>query len=410
MIIRAFHGLRYNGTAEYAGNRAAPPYDQINDPQRDLMHQVEYHFSHLIRPVAAGAQSAHHNSARLHAHWREAGLVMREEEPSLYANSIERPGGGIRLGLTALVDLEDPSSGIIRPHEETVDKTVAERLDLMRATQADYEPILLLADDSGALETLLKQDCATEPLASHVDEFGNTHHLFRIGDVERIERYRSALADSYALIADGHHRYKTAGLHARETGAARGTATAAKLSVITSLESLGLQIDPIHRALPIALDRQAVERVSRGHSIVGDVGGDALAREVAAAPQPALVVLKPDGEADLWQLDPAHGPDDLPPAASELSAILLHRTLFPPAGLSPENATDGTVAYRSNPNDLAAAVLRGDFAAGVFLPPMTAAGFAGAVADGDVLPPKSTRFLPKVVSGLVWADHADPVA
>ena len=40
---------------------------------------------------------------------------------------------------------------------------------------------------------------------------------------------------------------------------------------------------------------------------------------------------------------------------------------------------------------------------------MTPAGFAGAVAEGDVLPPKSTRFLPKVVSGLVWADHSDPV-
>ena len=41
--------------------------------------------------------------------------------------------------------------------------------------------------------------------------------------------------------------------------------------------------------------------------------------------------------------------------------------------------------------------------------PTTPHGFAGAIAGGDVLPPQSTRFPPKAVSGLVWAAHADPV-
>ena len=36
---------------------------------------------------------------------------------------------------------------------------------------------------------------------------------------------------------------------------------------------------------------------------------------------------------------------------------------------------------------------------------MQTAAFAAAIADGEMLPPKSTRFLPKVMSGLVWADH-----
>lgn len=410
MKVRAFHGLRYNGTADHAGAHAAPPYDQINDAQRDALHAVEHHFSHLIRPVSTRQVGAHQHSAQLHSQWLEGNVVARDGEPSLYGNSIVRPNGEIRLGLTALVDLEEPSSGVIRPHEETVEKTVAERLDLLRTTQVDYEPILLLADDRGALETLLAKDCAGNPLSSHVDEFGNTHLLYRIAEVERIERYRSTLSSAYALIADGHHRYKTAGLYATETNSERGSAAAAKLSVITSLESSALAIDPIHRALPVDFDRTAIAAVARERETLSGLSGTELARAVAAAPQPALGVLTPAGEADLWQLDPAHGPSDLPPAASELSVILLHRTLFPLAGLVPANATDGSVSYRSDPDDLAAAMLGGEFAAGVFLPPMTTAGFAGAVANGDVLPPKSTRFLPKVVSGLVWAVHADPVS
>ena len=39
-------------------------------------------------------------------------------------------------------------------------------------------------------------------------------------------------------------------------------------------------------------------------------------------------------------------------------------------------------------------------------PPMTPAEFSAAIANGDLLPPKSTRFLPKVFSGLVWAAHS----
>ena len=416
MKIRAFHGLRFGGSAERAGALAAPPYDQINDRKRDALHRVEHHFAHLIRPVAAPSgdgddpSATHRHSAELHAAWRDRGVVVRDPQPALYGNSIEDAEGTIRYGLTALIDLEEPASGLIRPHEETVEKTVTERLGLLRTTGADYEPILLLADDRGALESLLAEDCAGEALAAHVDEYGNTHRLYAITAADRIERYRRALAPSYGLIADGHHRYRTAGLYAAEVGAERGTAAAAKLGVITSLESTALAIDPIHRALPLAVPPTAIEAVALGRVRLEDLGGADLARAVADADQPALAVLRPDGTADLWQLDPAHGPDDLPAAASDLAVILLHRTLFPRIGLSAANATDGTVSYRSDPDDLTREVLAGDFAAGVFLPPMTAAGFAAAVADGDVLPPKSTRFLPKVASGLVWADHADPIA
>jgi uncharacterized protein (DUF1015 family) len=409
MKIRAFHGLRYNGNPQRAGATASPPYDQINDRRRDAMHHVEHHFAHLIRPVAVDGTGAHEHSAALHSQWMAEDVLVRDDVPTLYGNSIEPPDGETRLGLTALIDLEHPASGVIRPHEETVEKTVAERLSLLRTTRIDYEPILVLADDKGALEDLLAADCTGEPLAEHVDEDGNTHRLYRIAGAERLARYRAILETSYCLIADGHHRYKTASLYAEEVGAERGTAAAAKLGVITSLESTALAIDPIHRAFGEPFEVSGMEEVAIDRDTRRDASGAELARAVAEAPQPTLAILTGDGDATLWRLDPAHGPDDLPPAASQLAVVLLHRTLFPRARLSPQNATDGTVGYLSNADELAAAVREGEFHTAVFLPPMTSAGFAAAVAKGDVLPPKSTRFLPKVVSGLVWAAHVDPI-
>ena len=47
----------------------------------------------------------------------------------------------------------------------------------------------------------------------------------------------------------------------------------------------------------------------------------------------------------------------------------------------------------------------GEVATAFWLPPMEPAEFARAVSEGDVLPPKSTRFMPKLISGLVWVGH-----
>ena len=188
------------------------------------------------------------------------------------------------------------------------------------------------------------------------------------------------------------------------------SASAAKLAVITSLDSPGLTIDPIHRALraPVGLDSPQVAVVDRTDWNGGS--GREFAAAVAAAPQPAIGVLTRGHPPQIWRLDPATGPEALPPAASDLAVVLLHHSVFPAWGIDADNAVDGTVLYRSNPDELWETTLDGSLATGFFLPPMTTAGFAGAIANGDVLPPKSTRFLPKLVSGLVWSRHDTEVA
>jgi uncharacterized protein (DUF1015 family) len=74
-------------------------------------------------------------------------------------------------------------------------------------------------------------------------------------------------------------------------------------------------------------------------------------------------------------------------------------------GLPPQAATDGTTLYRPDPEDLWRMVAEGRAAVALYLPPMAPEQFAAAIAEGDMLPPKSTRFIPKVVSGLVWSEH-----
>ncbi len=403
MRIYGFQGFRYADHLQ-AGPLAGPPYDQIDSDLQRRLHREPRHFAHLIRPAATDGDP-HRAAAALHAQWLESGILVRDEEPTLYPYEIELAQGGRRLGICALVGIEVADSGVVRPHEATMTKTVAERLSLLRATRIDLEPILMLADDGGLINTLLEQDLqGLEPLISHTDDAGHRHLLYRIVDAGRVAEYQQALVSKVGLIADGHHRYTVASQYATETDATPDTAPAAKLAVITSLTSPGLQIDPIHRRLGRQVDIERVRHLSSAQRPLAAASGTEIAGEVAAAPQPGLGVSR--GTAtEVWSFDATAPPADLADHLHHLSVGWLHDLLLPGMGLQESATTDGTVTYRSDPDRLHQELSAGDAEVGFWLPPMSGEDFARAMEGGRLLPPKSTRFLPKVASGLVWAGH-----
>lgn len=409
MRLYAFQGLRYDRPPAEVDPLVAPPYDQIDNSLRDRLHaRDEHQFARLTRPVAGEAGDPYEESARLHRRWLGSGVVARDGRPALYPYAIELADGGRRLGVCGLVGVEEPGSGVIRPHEETLDKPLADRVALLRQNRVDLEPVLFLSEDGSALDALLAEDvAASEPIALHADPDGHRHLLYRTDDPARIVRYQELLAPLPAAIADGHHRYKTACLYAEESGAPEGTAAAAKLTVVTSLASPGLTIDPIHRALRDGSDLSAALRRLLGATerTLEKTSGPGLAAAVAEAPQPALGVWVAGEDPRVWRLDPASAPDSIPEGARGLTVALLHGMVLPALGLPARAATDGTLLYRASAQRLGAELEAGELAVGFFLPPMAPADFAAAIAHGDLLPPKSTRFLPKVFSGLVWADH-----
>ncbi|MFP3941299.1 MAG: DUF1015 family protein [Thermoanaerobaculia bacterium] len=426
MRIYAFQGITYDrqgdATPDERGRRAAPPYDQIDGERAAAFHQLDpHHFTWLTKPVPGESGEVYREAARLHGAWLREGVVHREEAPALYANAIELPDGSRRLGLTALVGLEPPESGVIRPHEETLAKPLADRLALLRAMEVDLEPVLLLSEDGGTLDRLLAEDLdGSRLLASHRDDAGNRHEIHRVTGAERLRRYRECLAGAPAAIADGHHRYKVALRHAQEQGlleepaADPPPAAATKLAVITSVASPALEIRPIHRAFARDPGIERAAAVAAQREPVEAGGGDAMAAAVAAASgaeRPALGVQLPGRSPEIWHLDPeSPAAAAVAPAARKLAVALLHAAVYPAMGLAAEAATDGTTLYRSDPGELWRAVEGGQAAVGLYLPPMDPAQFAAAIAEGDMLPPKSTRFLPKLISGLVWADHRTRLA
>lgn len=411
MKLYAFQGYRYNSAVVDPAAQAAPPFDQIDESLRDRLHaQSPHQFARVTKPVGHGDLTPHEHSVTLHREWTETGVVVRDEAPSIYPYVITQPDGSSRLGLCALVGVEPGREGDLWPHEQTVAKSIAERLNLLRLSRIDIEPVFYLAEDDGTLERLLAEDCdgaAGDALVSHTDPWtGDVHTLHQITGSERIAAYAGALADARAAIADGHHRTQVAQTYAAEEGAVSGTAAACKMVVLTSLASANLRIDPVHRGVRVPVNREAMSALPLRRETLGETVGAAIAARVAAADQPALAVWFHGDEApELWTLDPGASPADTPGRKADLPAVLLHHHLLKTTGVPIESATDGGIAYEANPDDIVALLERAEITAGVFLPPMTPQQFALATEDGDLLPPKSTRFLPKLVSGLVWCGH-----
>ena len=411
MKLYAFQGYRYNSARLDAAPQAAPPFDQIDDALRNRLHaQSPYQFAHITKPVGVSRLTPHEQSAALHREWLEQGVVSRDETPSVYPYAIAQPDGSARLGLCALVGIEPGRERDLRPHEQTVAKSTAERLDLLRLIRIDIEPVFYLAEDDGDLERLLAEDCgggAGNALVRHTDPWtGDVHALYRITDPERIGAYAAALEGARAAIADGHHRTQVAQTYAAEEGAKGGTAAACKMVVLTSLASANLRIDPVHRGIRVPVDREAMSALPAHREALEATAGKEIAARVAASAQPALAVwFQGDPSPELWTLDAAAAPADMPGRKADLPASLLHHHLLQTAGVPTGSATDGSIAYEADPDDIVALLEDGAVTAGVFLPPMSPRQFALATEDGDLLPPKSTRFLPKLVSGLVWCGH-----
>ena len=144
MKLYAFQGYRYNSATVDAALQAAPPFDQIDESLRDRLHaRSPHHFARVTKPVGHGDLTPHEHSVALHREWIETGVVVRDETPSIYPYAITQPDGSSRLGLCALVGVEPGREGDLWPHEQTVAKSIAERLDLLRLSRIDIEPVFL---------------------------------------------------------------------------------------------------------------------------------------------------------------------------------------------------------------------------------------------------------------------------
>ncbi|MFF5246975.1 DUF1015 family protein [Streptosporangium sp. NPDC000095] len=207
LVLRPFHGVRF--TVDDLAGVTSPPYDLIDEAE--VRKLLDLHPNNVVRLILPGTDHHKYAEARETLHqWLSCGVLTADETPAVYI--YEQSGPGIlQRGIIGDVGLAGPELGIILPHENVMPGPVADRLALMRTTQANLEPIFLLYDGAGGATTHLVDRIAASrpPLAETETEDGVRHRLWAVTDTGELASIDADLRPRQALIADGHHRYAT---------------------------------------------------------------------------------------------------------------------------------------------------------------------------------------------------------
>src|SRR5213592_1321425 len=403
-LVSPFRGERY-AARDKLSRLIAPPYDVIDADERTRYAALDEHnIVHVMlpeAPLAAPPDDRYRIAAELLASWRAQGVLTRDPEPALYvlAQDFTLPSGDrrTRCGVFAAVKAEGYEPRRIRPHEKTHAGPKADRLALLRATATNIESIFLLAPD---------RDRALANAISAVTQ-GNADARAELNGVRiRLWIVRDPspfpLPASPLYIADGHHRYETASAYAQENPAADRV-----LALIVSAQDVGLAVLPTHRVifgagrelerlLPRWREWFDVQQLPAGADPVqhlASVGRDHTACLVADRSRILALLLRSGALLDrLPSLAQSTAVRDLDVARIE--SLVVKELLG--AGTSTP-----IFRYVADATEALTMVQHGGAAAAVLLNP-TRVDQVFAVADaGDVMPPKSTYFVPKVPSGLV---------
>jgi uncharacterized protein (DUF1015 family) len=360
-----------------------------------------------------GGEDRYDRAAATFAQWREEGIIVRDDAPSLWALAQDYVGPDgrqrTRRGFFAIVRVEEYGPGRIRPHERTHPAPREDRLRLTRATRANLSPIFsLYSDPAGVVRQVIDAADETPPWAQTTDDDGTVNRVTPITDRAAIDRVTGALNGSELLIADGHHRYETARAYAEEVGGEGPHRYV--LMCLVALQDPGLTVFPTHR-LVRGLRPDQHETLAQALRRDFDIAALATPAQLAPPPgdtvrigyfdshfqRPFMLTLKNQAIAD------AALPGRPEPYRRLDTAVLEALVLKGALGMSDADIDhlDG-LGYARDFDHALGLVSRGEYDAAFFMAPTPVQRVQEVAAAGESMPPKSTYFFPKVPTGLLF--------
>ncbi|CAL9605682.1 DUF1015 domain-containing protein [Streptomyces sp. Tu 3180] len=409
--LTPFRGLRYD--PDRVGSLAAvtsPPYDVVVRP--DGLHHLQsadpYNIVRLILPEAGTPEARNAQAADTLRRWRSEGILTHDAEPGLYVYEQRDDAGMLQRGIIGALRVSDPDERLVLPHEDVMPHVVADRADLMRATSANLEPLLLTYRGDGAATAtagLIERTAERPPLLATTTEDGVHHRLWSVTDPADLTTIGGELAGHQALIADGHHRWATYRRLRAEHPSPGPWDHGLVLLVDTT--RYPLRVRAIHRLLhdlPVADALGALDGLFRVRRLDGTVLSGAMDALAEAARTGNAFLLAGDGAFHLVdrpapELLARTVPADRPAAWRTLDATVLHATLLAHVWHVPEDSP-ARIAYI---HDTAATVEKAERDGGtaVLMHPVREDVVRDLARQGVTMPRKSTSFGPKPASGLV---------
>ena len=433
MELQPFRGIMYDPAhGDNLFELLSPPYDVISQQERDLYYQRHPH--NVVRliygrdePGDTPDNNRYTRAAQYLHTWLQQGVLQRDGQPALYlcAEEYVLPDGTSRerQGLIALCRLEPYERGIILPHEETSSVPKRMLFDLRSAVEANLDQVFALyADGSGRLQEISTAQRQQPPRLSFRDRDHGLHQVWAISEPSAIANIQQLLANDWALIADGHHRYETCLDYQRMMRQSLPQTTGHEwfnftMMYLTDIHDPGLTILPTHRVLR-GLSPDVVQQLPDIVRNTCDLEGFAyrtpaerevqrrrLTQEMRRRGGSAHVFGLYTGGDMIWLLTyrgsmvppTPTAADEEPDAALDVS--LLHNVLLEKVlGIV---VREDSIAFTQDDAIALDLVVRQEYQVAFLLNPTRVEQIVQYAMAGKRMPRKSTYFYPKLLTGIV---------
>jgi len=406
-LIKPFRGLR--PVPEHAADVAAPPYDVLNTAEARVRAAGKpWSFLHISKPEIDLPEGTDPYAPEVYAKGAEnlqkeidAGILMRDEQPRYYVYRLKM-GEHVQTGLVLAGSVADYDTNRIRKHEFTRPQKEDDRVRQITALDAQTGPVLLAYRSSAEVADIISQVAAGTPTYDLVADDDVGHTLWVMEDQSQIDRLTEIFDAMDALyIADGHHRSASASRIAKTKNAEQGTAAGENswdyflCVAFPHDETRILDYNRVIKDLNGRSPQELLEQIAASFVIEETTG---MAKP-AKAKQFGMYL---DGQWYLLEINPELVPHDDPVARLDVS-LLQDNLISPLLGVA-DPRTDNRIDFVGGIRGLAELERRvdnGEMQIAFALHPTSMEALMAVADAGEVMPPKSTWFEPKLADGIV---------
>ena len=387
---------------------AAPPYDVLNSEEA-LKMAGEKSLLHITKPEIDFDPMLPDHDPRVYDKavenfraWQQRGWLKRDPKEMYYVYA-QTMDGRTQYGLVLCAHTDDYASGVIKKHELTRRDKEDDRMVHVRIQNANIEPVFFAYKDNAELNAIVAKAAAGKPEYSFVDENGFTHAFWLIGDdavIARITEIFTKDVDAF-YVADGHHR----------------TAAAARVGAEKRAQNPGHTGNEEYNFFMAVCFPESQLKIIDYNRVVKDLNGldkaqflDALSKDFEVVPKGAAIChpqalhnfsMYLDGEWYSLTAKPGRYDDSDPIGVLDvtiLSDLVLDKIL----GIK-DLRTDKRIDFVGGIRglgELSRRVDSGEMKVAFALYPVSMDQLIRIADTGNIMPPKTTWFEPKLRSGL----------
>lgn len=406
--IRAFRGIR--PVVEKVKDVAAPPYDVLNSEEaREKVKGNPLSFLHVSKPEVDLPRDVHIYDEKVYEKGKEnldnliqQGILVQDEKPNLYIYK-QVMGCHAQTGLVVCCSVDDYVNDIIKKHEHTRADKEADRIKHVDVLDANTGPVFLTYKALSNVNELIENYTVEKPLYDFISDDDVRHILWKIDDSALINSLIDIFGDVTTLyVADGHHRSASAakvGLKRREANPAHKGDEEYNyfLAVLFPHDQLKIMdYNRVVKDLNGMTAQEFLKKVSEKFDVI--IYSSKEPFQPAKKHEMGMYIEK------LWyKLSPKIGSFPIDDPVNSLDVAILQKNLLEPVLGIGDPRKDERIDFVGGIrglSELEKRVNAGEAVAFSMYP--TSVEELMSIADaGEIMPPKSTWFEPKLKSGII---------